>query len=51
MTRDFAGSFSAEHGVGPKNADACRRYVPQPVRDLAANLEHHLDPDDILGWR
>jgi D-lactate dehydrogenase (cytochrome) len=51
VVRDFAGSFSAEHGVGPKNADAYRRYVSQPVRDLAAILKHHLDPDDILGWR
>lgn len=49
VVRDFGGSFSAEHGIGPKNADAYARYVPEPARRLAAVLKQHLDPIGILG--
>jgi FAD/FMN-containing dehydrogenase len=51
VVHDFGGSFSAEHGVGPKNADAYHRYVPAPVRGIAQLLKQHFDPHDILGWR
>jgi FAD linked oxidases, C-terminal domain len=51
VVHDFGGSFSAEHGIGPKNADVYTRYVPPPIRDIAKSLKHHLDPHDILGWR
>ncbi|MEV5412170.1 FAD-binding oxidoreductase [Thermopolyspora sp. NPDC052614] len=51
VVHDFGGSFSAEHGIGPKNADAYARYVPAPVRHLADVLARHFDPRDILGWR
>jgi FAD/FMN-containing dehydrogenase len=51
VVHDHAGSFSAEHGIGPKNADAYARYVPQPVQNLARVLKHQLDPLGILGWR
>ena len=50
VVHDFGGSFAAEHGVGPKNADAYNRYVPAPVRDIARALKHRFDPHDILGW-
>lgn len=51
VVRDFGGSFSAEHGVGRKNADAYDRYVQEPVRLLAETLKRHMDPYGILGWR
>jgi FAD/FMN-containing dehydrogenase len=51
VVHDFGGSFSAEHGIGPKNADAYTRYVPAPIRDIAQALKHRLDPHGILGWR
>jgi FAD/FMN-containing dehydrogenase len=50
VVRDFGGSFSAEHGIGPKNADAYARYVPAPTQRLAEALKHQLDPCGILGW-
>lgn len=45
----FAGSFSAEHGVGPHNAAAYRRHVPVSVRRAARALGEHFDPDGLLG--
>ena len=51
VVHEFGGSFSAEHGIGPKNADVYARYVPTPIRDIAQSLKHRLDPHDILGWR
>lgn len=51
VVRDFGGSFSAEHGIGPKNADAYSRYVPAGVQLIARTLKQHLDPDGVLGWR
>jgi FAD/FMN-containing dehydrogenase len=48
---EFGGSFSAEHGIGPKNADAYARYVPAATRALAAALKERFDPLGILGWR
>lgn len=51
VVRDFGGSFSAEHGVGRKNAAAYDRYVQEPVRLLAETLKRHMDPYGILGWR
>ncbi|MFE7354363.1 FAD-binding oxidoreductase [Streptomyces sp. NPDC057543] len=43
------GTFSAEHGIGPKNYDAYLRYVPEQVRMVAGLLKSHLDPRDVLG--
>lgn len=33
---NYGGSFSAEHGIGPKNADYFRRYRQQPKDAIAA---------------
>ncbi|MCQ0006647.1 FAD-binding oxidoreductase [Actinomadura madurae] len=51
VVRDFGGSFSAEHGVGPKNADVYARYVPAPIQRIAECLKRELDPAGVLGWR
>ena len=45
----FGGTFSAEHGVGPDNEAAFRRYTPPEVRALHAALKSVFDPQGILG--
>ncbi|MFZ3599431.1 FAD-binding oxidoreductase [Streptomyces sp. BH104] len=49
VVREHGGTFSAEHGVGPKNQDAYLRYVPQQVRTVAQLLKEQFDPRGILG--
>ncbi|MFF3490592.1 FAD-linked oxidase C-terminal domain-containing protein [Streptomyces sp. NPDC002795] len=49
VVREHGGTFSAEHGVGPKNQDAYLRYVPQQVRTVAQLLKKQFDPHDVLG--
>jgi len=47
--RDFAGSYSAEHGVGPHNQRFYDRYVDGQVRELSAAVGAFCDPDNRLG--
>jgi FAD/FMN-containing dehydrogenase len=47
--RDFAGSFSAEHGVGPHNQRFYEAYTPAAIRALTGAIKAHLDPHRILG--
>ncbi|MEZ5974607.1 MAG: FAD-linked oxidase C-terminal domain-containing protein [Planctomycetota bacterium] len=47
--RDFQGSYSAEHGVGPHNQPFYQEFTPQPVRTLCGVLRGHLDPGRLLG--
>ncbi|MGW5642573.1 FAD-linked oxidase C-terminal domain-containing protein [Saccharopolyspora sp. NPDC003752] len=47
--RDHGGTFSAEHGIGPKNADMYRHYVSEGARELPAALKRRFEPDGILG--
>ena len=49
VVRDHGGSFSAEHGIGPKNYAAYQRYVPENVRAVAGALKSHFDPHNVLG--
>ena len=35
---EFGGSYSAEHGVGPHNIEAYRRYTSPVVRDLCTRI-------------
>lgn len=45
----LGGSFSAEHGVGPRNVAFAERYLgPAPGAVLAA-LKARFDPDGLLG--
>ncbi|MFI0463418.1 FAD-linked oxidase C-terminal domain-containing protein [Saccharopolyspora sp. 5N102] len=37
--RDHGGTSSAEHGIGPKNADMYRHYVSEDVRELSAGAD------------
>jgi FAD/FMN-containing dehydrogenase len=41
---DFDGSFSAEHGVGPRNIESYRRHTPPTVRRLAGSMQALLAP-------
>ncbi|MFN7150098.1 MAG: FAD-binding oxidoreductase [Microthrixaceae bacterium] len=45
----FGGSFSAEHGVGPLNADWWRRCTPAATRLRWRQLTSVIDPVGILG--
>jgi len=47
--RDFQGSYSAEHGVGPHNQHFFEEYTPAPVKAAAAALKTHFDPEGLLG--
>jgi FAD/FMN-containing dehydrogenase len=46
---EYAGSYSAEHGVGPHNQACHDRYTPEPVKAAARALRQHFDPGGILG--
>ena len=47
--RGFAGSFSAEHGVGPHNQRFYDAYTPEPVKAVNHALKQWLDPKNLLG--
>jgi len=46
---DFAGSFSAEHGIGPHNQHCFDAFTPAPVKAAGAALRAHFDPQGLLG--
>lgn len=41
---EYGGSFSAEHGIGPANAEWYARLVPEPVRTLAGATQRLFAP-------
>jgi hypothetical protein len=41
------GSFSAEHGVGPRNIAAYHRFTPLPAQQLAGRLQSLFAPVPI----
>jgi FAD/FMN-containing dehydrogenase len=45
----FGGSFSAEHGIGPLNADWWRRCTPAATRERWRDLAAVADPLGVLG--
>ncbi|MCA8964386.1 MAG: FAD-binding oxidoreductase [Planctomycetes bacterium] len=45
----FAGSYSAEHGVGPHNQRCHDRFTAPEVVALARHLGQHCDPQRLLG--
>lgn len=47
--REFGGSFSAEHGVGPHNQAHHERLTLEARREVARLLKGHFDPDGRLG--
>ncbi len=49
IVRDFAGSMSAEHGIGIMKRDELLRYKSATEIDLMRALKHTLDPKNILN--
>lgn len=47
--REFDGSFSAEHGVGPYNQRWYVKYTEPAKLELAAALHQHFDASRLLG--
>jgi FAD/FMN-containing dehydrogenase len=41
---EYGGSFSAEHGIGPANAEWYARLVPEPMRALAGATQRLFAP-------
>ena len=44
VVREYGGSFSAEHGVGPRNIAHYLRFVPADVRALAGAVQQLIAP-------
>lgn len=49
VVREYGGSFSAEHGVGPHNIHYYRRYASPLERAMAGHLKRFCDPKGLLG--
>ncbi|WP_293645324.1 FAD-binding oxidoreductase [Sphingopyxis sp. RIFCSPHIGHO2_12_FULL_65_19] len=49
VVRDFGGTFSAEHGVGPSNQEFYDRYTPEAQRMLSSLLKEGLDAHGLIG--
>ncbi len=49
VVREFGGSFSAEHGVGPYNQAYYHRFSEPAMQHLAGALQWQLDPARVLG--
>ncbi len=47
--REFGGSFSAEHGLGPYNQGYYDRFTPAGAKALSGALKAMLDPTGALG--
>ncbi|HEB53885.1 MAG TPA: FAD-binding oxidoreductase [bacterium] len=47
--REFAGSYSAEHGIGPHNQRFYDSYTDPAVKRLCSVLGVHCDPNRVLG--
>lgn len=49
VVRHYGGSFSAEHGVGPRNIDHYRRLVPTSIQKLSTRITDQFSaPNAIL---
>lgn len=49
VVRQYDGSFSAEHGVGPHNIDYYRRYTDPTTQAIAGRLRTLTDPLKLCG--
>ena len=47
VVKEFGGSFSAEHGVGPSNMQFYNRYIDPNVRRLSGDLQKLISPSPI----
>lgn len=44
------GTFSAEHGIGPSNATAWRRWASATDQKMFGRLKQVFDPHGLWGW-
>ncbi len=49
VVQQFAGSYSAEHGIGPHNIAYYQRYTAPAARRLAQGLRRLVDPQQLCG--
>ncbi|MCT9810234.1 FAD-binding oxidoreductase [Acidovorax sp. Be4] len=49
VVQQFAGSYSAEHGVGPHNSAYYHRYTTPTALQLAQGLRRLVDPRQLCG--
>ncbi|HUK58599.1 MAG TPA: FAD-binding oxidoreductase [Stellaceae bacterium] len=49
IATSYAGSISAEHGIGRLKRDELAHYKPAPALDLMRRIKHALDPDGIMN--
>lgn len=49
VMHEFAGSYSAEHGIGPHNLAYYQQYTAAPARRLAQGLRQLVDPQQLCG--
>ncbi len=49
VVNDLGGSFSAEHGIGPHNAEFYRKYVPAHEQEFERRIKQMFDPRGIWG--
>jgi len=49
VVHELGGSFSAEHGIGPDNADFYRKYIPEHEQRLERRIKQVLDPRGVWG--
>jgi len=47
----YQGSFSAEHGVGPRNIEAYRRFTPISIQRLAGSIQLLFAPEPVGRMR
>lgn len=49
MTRDFAGSISAEHGLGQAKREVARHYKQPLELELMRSIKQTLDPAGLMN--
>ncbi len=49
VVREYQGSFSAEHGVGPYNLAYYQRYTGMAAQQMAGRMQSLFDPQRLLG--
>jgi FAD/FMN-containing dehydrogenase len=47
--RQFGGSFSAEHGIGPLKVFELENYANPVERDLMRRVKHAFDPNGTMN--
>ena len=51
VTQHYGGTFSAEHGVGPKWGSEFQRRAPAELRQAIVRMKERRDPRAVLNPR